>query len=238
MNAAAESGMHLTDDELVASTSFSFPNDHVRRRGHYIVVDEQNIPCFGHVPGCTRETTGKILSVPEQLDHDTLVGLPYLDGVVREVLRLYPPVSPVMYREMPSSLSARPSPAWMESYALHPRTQGTSVYIAISAANHNKKMWGEDALEFKPERWTNGKANSVTTKLCGVYGNTMTFIGGGRSCMFQIAQLEMKVALAFYARFQILCTRPRIKWRMTGVVASPHVDNQQQLPIVVERFKA
>jgi cytochrome P450 len=62
--------------------------------------------------------------------------------------------------------------------------KGTTIYIAIAAANHNKRIWGADALEFIPERWTNGKADSVTTKMCGVYGNTMTFLGGGRSCMF------------------------------------------------------
>jgi cytochrome P450 len=61
--------------------------------------------------------------------------------------------------------------------------KGTLCYIAIGASNHDKQVWGEDALEFRPERWVNGKAESVTTKLCGVYGNTMTFIGGNRSCM-------------------------------------------------------
>jgi cytochrome P450 len=61
--------------------------------------------------------------------------------------------------------------------------KGTLVYIAINAANHSKEIWGDDALEFKPERWKNGKAISAPTRMCGIYGNTMTFIGGGRSCM-------------------------------------------------------
>jgi hypothetical protein len=30
----------------------------------------------------------EILAAPEHPDHDTIVGLPYLDGFVREVLRL------------------------------------------------------------------------------------------------------------------------------------------------------
>jgi cytochrome P450 len=70
--------------------------------------------------------------------------------------------------------------------------KGTSVYIAIAAANHSKRIWGEDALEFKPERWINGKADSVTTKLPGVDGNTMTFIGGGRSCMYVLSHSELE----------------------------------------------
>ncbi|KAJ7887394.1 cytochrome P450 [Mycena leptocephala] len=240
MNAAAESGMHLTDDELVASTSMIM----------FAAVDttSSSMNRIFHVlamyPDVQEKLRAEILSVPEQLDHDTLVGLPYLDGVVREVLRLYPPVSPVMYREATKDailpLSTPITGVDGKVMRSIPVPKGTSVYIAISAANHNKKMWGEDALEFKPERWTNGKANSVTTKLCGVYGNTMTFIGGGRSCIgFKFAQLEMKVALCVLLRaFKFSAPDPRIKWRMTGVVASPHVDNQQQLPIVVERFKA
>jgi cytochrome P450 len=60
--------------------------------------------------------------------------------------------------------------------------KGTLCYVAIGASNHDKRIWGEDALDFRPERWENGKAESVMTKLCGVYGNTMTFGGGGRSC--------------------------------------------------------
>jgi cytochrome P450 len=65
-----------------------------------------------------------------------------------------------------------------------PVPKGTQIYIAIAAANHSKDIWGEDALEFKPERWSNGRAESVTTKQCGIYGNTLTFLGGGRSCMY------------------------------------------------------
>jgi cytochrome P450 len=39
-------------------------------------------------PEVQKKLRAEILSVPEQLDHDTLIALPYLDGVIREVLRL------------------------------------------------------------------------------------------------------------------------------------------------------
>ncbi|KAJ7887396.1 cytochrome P450 [Mycena leptocephala] len=240
MNAAAESGMHLTDDELVACTSMIMfaamdtTSSSMNRISHVLAM----------YPDVQEKLRAEILSVPEQLDHDTLVGLPYLDGVVREVLRLYPPVSPAMFREATKDailpLSTPITGVDGKIVNSIPVPKGTQIYIAISAAHHNKSIWGEDALEFKPERWTNGKANSVTAKLCGVYGNTMTFIGGGRSCIgFKFAQLEMKVALCVLLRaFKFSTPDPRIKWRMIGAVPAPHVDNQQQLPIVVERFKA
>ena len=31
--------------------------------------------------------------------------------------------------------------------------KGQTVTVAIMAANRNKKLWGEDAEEWKPERW-------------------------------------------------------------------------------------
>jgi cytochrome P450 len=65
--------------------------------------------------------------------------------------------------------------------------KGTTLYIAIAAVNHNKRIWGEDALEFKPERWVGGKAGARTEKMCGIYGNMMTFLGGERSCMYALS---------------------------------------------------
>jgi hypothetical protein len=64
-----------------------------------------------------------------------------------------------------------------------PVPKGTPVYIAVAAANYNKYVWGDDALEFKPERYQNSKAGGGNEKMCGTYGNMMTFLGGGRSCM-------------------------------------------------------
>jgi cytochrome P450 len=39
-------------------------------------------------PDVQEKLRAEILGVPEHLDHDTLIALPYLDAVVREVLRL------------------------------------------------------------------------------------------------------------------------------------------------------
>jgi len=31
--------------------------------------------------------------------------------------------------------------------------ENTTLVISILAANHNKQIWGEDASEWRPERW-------------------------------------------------------------------------------------
>lgn len=81
--------------------------------------------------------------------------------------------------------------------------ENTSIIIAIKAINTDKAIWGEDAAEWKPERWLSPLPESVTAAgIPGVYSNTcvnyslshngivdnigafsLTFLGGNRSCM-------------------------------------------------------
>ncbi|KAJ7454363.1 cytochrome P450 [Mycena galericulata] len=231
---------------------------------------------------CKRNYASKFFRFPSTLiTTHRVLALPFLDGVVREILRLYPPASPVMFREyigiraltalvisqstrralVDTVLPLTEPITSVDGGVMHSITvpKGTSIYLAIAAANHDKEIWEEDALEFKPERWTNGKANSVTTKLCGVYGNTMTFLGGGRSCIgFKYAQLEIsaliddfdiwiKPQLHFVFSEVVLCVPlrsfkfsapdPRIEWQKPGAILGPYLDNQPALPILVEQRK-
>ena len=48
----------------------------------------------------------------------------------------------------------------------------TPILVGIRACNRNKALWGEDALEWKPERWLSPLPESVTeAKIPGVYSN-------------------------------------------------------------------
>ena len=48
----------------------------------------------------------------------------------------------------------------------------TSVMIAIRACNRNKEIWGEDADEWKPERWLSPLPDKVTqARIPGVYSS-------------------------------------------------------------------
>ncbi|KAJ7776521.1 cytochrome P450 [Mycena maculata] len=238
-NMTAQGELHLTDDELVASTSMivfagtDTTSTALNRLFHILAM----------YPDVQDKLRAEILTVPAQADHDTVVALPYLDAVVREILRLYPPVSPGMYREavehtvLPLSTPITGKDGVVLDSITVPK--GTTIYIAIAAANHNKQIWGDDALEFRPERWISGKAASPEMKQCGVYGNMLTFLGGGRSCIgFKFAQLELKVvACVFLRAFKISTPDPRVKWRMAGTVGSPNIDNKAELPILVERLE-
>ena len=51
--------------------------------------------------------------------------------------------------------------------------KGTAMGIGMLAANRYKALWGEDALEWKPERWLKPLPESVTSaKMPGVYSNS------------------------------------------------------------------
>ncbi|KAJ7289426.1 cytochrome P450 [Mycena rebaudengoi] len=230
-NMTADEDMHVTNDELVAQTSMIIQaatdtsSSALSRLIHLLALH----------PDVQEKLRAEILTTEEHMGHDVLVGLPYLDAVIHETLRLYPPVAPAMSRvatkdailplAIPiTGIDGRP----IHSIAV---PKGTGIYIGISAANHNKTIWGEDALEFKPERWTNGKAKSVTIRMSGVYGNMMTFVGGGA-----VASLKTEIVLSVLLRaFRFSSASALIKWKM-GSTAAPSVDDMPRLPIRVENL--
>lgn len=79
-----------------------------------------------------------------------------------------------------------------------PIPKGLTIQIGIGASNRDKKIWGEDADEFRVERFLHRDSGDVDVdetgverpgkegdkeKLPGIYGGMMTFMGGARSCM-------------------------------------------------------
>ncbi|KAJ3995867.1 cytochrome P450 [Lentinula boryana] len=183
-----------------------------------------------------------------QLSYDELVGLPYLDAVCRETLRLYPPVSSMLRKNtedtiVPLSQLVRGVDGNKVTEIFLPK--GTTVMISILNSNRNPELWGPDVLEWKPERWLSPLPEAIlNTKMPAVYSHLMTFSGGSRSCIgFKFSQLEMKVVIAMLVEnFKFsLAPNKEIFWQMSGI-ASPVVvggddSGHPQLPLVVELAK-
>ena len=56
--------------------------------------------------------------------------------------------------------------------------KGTAIGLGTLATNRSKTIWGEDALEWRPDRWLEPLPESVTNaKMPGVYSNLCVFIG-------------------------------------------------------------
>ena len=50
--------------------------------------------------------------------------------------------------------------------------KGNRVIVPLLAINQSTALWGEDALEWKPERWLSPLPDSVTdARMPGVYSN-------------------------------------------------------------------
>ena len=51
-------------------------------------------------------------------------------------------------------------------------SRGSTVIIGIRCSNTSKEIWGEDAEEWKPERWLSPLPQSVKdARIPGVYSN-------------------------------------------------------------------
>ncbi|KAM6491116.1 Cytochrome P450 [Amanita muscaria] len=127
-----------------------------------------------------REEVTPVVEANPHPEYGTLKGLQWLDCVVMETLRLFPPI-PIDQRV-----------AGKTDYigdVLVPK--GTVIYIPISAINTYKGTWGDDAAEFKPSRWLN------LPKGYNPAFSSMAFLAGPHTCIGKtMALMEMKSMLA------------------------------------------
>ncbi|XP_056844453.1 LOW QUALITY PROTEIN: cytochrome P450 72A13 [Raphanus sativus] len=114
-------------------------------------------------------------------DIDSLSNLKVMSMIFSEVLRLYPPVAELR-REVNKEvkLGELTLPA------------GVRVYIPTALVHRDTKLWGEDAGEFKPERFKEGISKATKNQVC-----YFPFGWGLRICIGQNFSLfEAKMAMA------------------------------------------
>lgn len=128
---------------------------------------------------------------------DEIQKMTYLDMVVRETLRIHSPADPLTERIAakdvflegatapsfdPNGIPTSPGPLLIP--------KGVGVNVSNHQYQHNKALWGEDADEFRPERWTDIAASKVN------YG-WIPFGQGPRICLgYKMSLVEQKVFLS------------------------------------------
>ncbi|KAF8809593.1 cytochrome P450 [Phlegmacium glaucopus] len=164
--------------------------------------------------------------------HD-LNGLPHLDAVVRETLRLQPPV--------PSTIRAAKKDDCMPLSKPFTDRTGDCYYIL------NLPLWdrvrkGQTIVApidlFKPERWAN--IPDVATSVPGVWANILTFIGGSRACIgYRFSLLEIKTLLFTLVRafeFDLAVSAKDMGTKSIGIqrpVLLTDPNNSNQMPLLV-----
>ncbi|KAI4666736.1 uncharacterized protein J4E79_002776 [Alternaria viburni] len=154
----------------------------------------------------------KVLSDSSFNSASLLENMPYLNCVLNEVLRLFPPVpitARVAIRDTVVCGQIIPS--------------GTMVWIAPWAINRNPQLWGPDSEKCVPERWIDSKTGRATMN-GGADSNYsfLTFLHGPRSCIgerFARAELRALVA-AFVGSFELEMENPKEKVVVGGAIAS------------------
>lgn len=168
----------------------------------------------------------------EAITSEMIDDMPYLEAVSSEILRLYPPV-PQIVRE----------PLENTTLLGLPLRKGTRIVICIWGVNRSREHWGDNAAEFRPERWleahhaagpNHGGRDPLYVELqqkdaqhkpmSGPGGSSsaysfLTFVAGPRSCIGQsFARAEFKCILAAWiSRFEFELSDPAMLDEQDGL---------------------
>ncbi|KAG5654282.1 hypothetical protein H0H81_005131 [Sphagnurus paluster] len=160
---------------------------------------------------------------------DQLEASTYLDSVVRETLRLCPPVHGTIRVATADDQIPVSHTVVLQDGTLVDKggfisiRKGSYIHIPIEGLNLSTDIWGSNALEFNPERWVSLPQNSHLTAYPGL-GNMMTFGMGPHSCLgykFTINEMKAFIAtilpqfifspVAEISKFNSILTRPYIR---------------------------
>jgi cytochrome P450 len=119
-------------------------------------------------------------SISSPITHAEARKLPYLQAVIKEGLRVFPPVTGIMFKQVPAGGDT------INGIYLPEKTNiGWSAFGLM----HNKMVWGEDAKLFRPERWLEGSPEEIRKK---EINSEMVFGYGKYQCLGKnVAYMEL-----------------------------------------------
>lgn len=196
-------------------------------------------------PEVQQKLRDELWSIPtENPSMDELNELPYLEAVVRETMRVHAPVPSTIRVAMTDDVIPLDTPF----VDVHGQVQdsirvkkGDPIFIPILVINRSKALWGEDAFEFKPERWES--VPDAVQHIPGVWANQMSFLGGPRACIgYRFSLIEMKALIfALVRAFEFeLAVPPEEIIKKSTAVQRPLVRSEMvkgcQLPLLIKPY--
>jgi cytochrome P450 len=141
-----------------------------------------------------REEVARELGDHQNLDAAGLGRLTKMGWVMSEVLRLYPP-SPNVQRQALEDVAAEGKSSAAAAAVVIPR--GTNMWVDVVAMHHDVELWGDDAHEFRPERFGRDPVQGGCRHRMGF----LPFGFGGRICVGRnLTAMEYRVVLAMLLR--------------------------------------
>ncbi|TFK65852.1 cytochrome P450 [Pluteus cervinus] len=176
---------------------------------------------------------------------DLMNGLPYLDAVTHEILRLHPPVGETTRVAAEDDILPFAKPVTLssgETVSSLVIPKGTVVGVPIRAMNRSEAFWGEDAKTFVPERWLDEDKMGGAKDISG-HKHILTFSDGPRICLGRaIALTEFKSVLSVLIRnyrFELPEGPKTIIERHRSILPRPKVAGQQGalVPLRIQRVE-
>ncbi|TFK56441.1 cytochrome P450 [Heliocybe sulcata] len=186
-------------------------------------------------PSCQdkiREETTSVLGAGAEYTMAQLDRMHYTLAVIKEVLRIHPVVyGPFLVAKEADVIPLSKPIIGVDGKAISfiPIGAGQVIQVSLDGYNRLKDVWGDDAHEFRPERWLELEQGKREVD--------SNFVGGTISCL---GVIEMQVFVVEIVRnFQLsLPSDGKKVLRATSGVMAPvvagEVEKGKQLPLMVE----
>ncbi|KAJ4468196.1 cytochrome-450 hydroxylase [Lentinula aciculospora] len=171
--------------------------------------------------------------------------LPYLHNVIREALRLIPPLHSTLRvatqdDEIPVSYPVHRRDGSVDESAQSVHiAKGTFVHVSVEAFNLDQDVWGEDAWLFNPDRWDNLPEKAGEQP--GLFSNILSFSAGPRSCIgIRFALIEIKTFIFILLTNFVFQSSANPIDKVNVVLTRPFVKKQfgkgSQMPLTIKRY--
>ncbi|TDL23929.1 cytochrome P450 [Rickenella mellea] len=181
-------------------------------------------------PDIQKKLRDEALQYQGPFSYDGISKLNFLDAVAKEGLRLHAPLIQTERVAMKDDILPLTTPIKTTNGKILRsfRVQKGQVFrIAYLAMQTNPNVWGEDAAEFKPERWLIPGAMPPRNELPRGWSNLVAFSDGPRICIgYRLALFEFKVILATLIRTLEFHATDAVVQRKNTITLQPVVDGK------------
>ncbi|KAJ4485497.1 cytochrome P450 [Lentinula aciculospora] len=183
----------------------------------------------------------------EDRAYDMLESFSLLDSVVRETLRLAPPVHGTLRVATQNDLIPVSEPVVLTNGTVVAPGEyiqirkGSIIHIPIEGLNFAKDIWSEDTLQFRPDRWCSLPPVAQPPNFPGL-ANLMTFSFGPSSCPgYRFTITEMKAFLStILPHYTFSVPEGQTISKRNGLFTRPFVKGKSkmgvQLPLTVKHI--